>query len=203
MYRNIVQEVPCGDHFNVDQSNCPPACAVVAAVSERLLNAPAAMIQGSTPTLEFSGSTLISQSSWDGVSFRPGGEQQTEPLVHSQHSFRTLTHPHSHWITPEQTLDHSVSHCITVSHWVALDHTVSLTLDGTSKLTLDHSVSHCVTGTHWVAPTHTHKHTDVCCCCYPSSSVSSCCPFADWPAGSSVRLSTWQRAAPSRWPFLK
>lgn len=32
---------------------------------------PAAMIQGSTPTLEFSGKTLISQSSCDGVSFSP------------------------------------------------------------------------------------------------------------------------------------
>lgn len=34
-------------------------------------NIPAAMIQGSTPTLEFSGRTLISQSSWEGVSFSP------------------------------------------------------------------------------------------------------------------------------------
>lgn len=37
---------------------------------------PAAMIHGSTPTLEFSGRMLMSQSSWEGVSFSPGCETQ-------------------------------------------------------------------------------------------------------------------------------
>lgn len=44
----------------------------------QLRNLPAAMIQGSTPTLEFSGRMLISQSSWEGVSFSPRYETQCE-----------------------------------------------------------------------------------------------------------------------------
>lgn len=44
----------------------------------QLRNLPAAMIQGSTPTLEFSGRMLISQSSWEGVSFSPRYETPCE-----------------------------------------------------------------------------------------------------------------------------
>lgn len=137
MNRNILHEAECGEDFNVgvffEILNCRPIKlsifhlstprAVVAAVL-RLLNAPAAMIQGSTPTLEFSGSTLISQSSWDGVSFRPGGEQQTKPLDSGQHSFGTITPPHTHCVALCQwiTLCHSGSHCVTGSHWVTRNH---------------------------------------------------------------------------------
>lgn len=44
--------------------------------TRHLHDLPAAMIHGSTPTLEFSGRMLMSQSSWEGVSFSPGCETQ-------------------------------------------------------------------------------------------------------------------------------